>query len=101
LLVAKVDVDATTTADWTPLMLAYMNEHQDAVCALRRHGVDVTAKCVLGNTAADYARGENKDYVMTTIKRMRSRSSVLIKRSPQAQSQMLEEPCTNCPALPA
>ena len=56
LLVAKVDVDATTTAGWTPLMLAYMNEHQDAVCALRRHGVDVTAKCVLGNTAADYAR---------------------------------------------
>ena len=56
LLVAKVDVDATTTAGWTPLMLAYMNEHQDAVCALRRHGVGVTAKCVLGNTAADYAQ---------------------------------------------
>ena len=55
LLVAKVDVDATTTAGWTPLMLAEVDEHQPAVCALRRHGVDVDAKCVLGNTAADYA----------------------------------------------
>ena len=56
LLVAKVDVNATTTGGWTPLMLAEMNKHQAAVRTLRKHGVDETAKCVLGNTAEDYAR---------------------------------------------